>query len=104
MAVRKIWTVRTIGTCEVQPPNVAIPAFRPPSHPAAKFVRERYDLDRIGGKGTDFARARRIKTWARKNWNHGFTRLKTPHTAANLLAAAKRGCGFLCSDYAQVVI
>src|SRR5262245_38807327 len=102
MTARKIWTVRTIGVCDVQPPAAAIPPFRPPSHPESRKLRQTYKLEKIAGDGNDFTRVRRIKSWARSNWNHGYTLLGKQHTASRLLAAAARGASFPCSDYARV--
>ena len=78
--------------------------FRPPEDPILKRLSRRYNLEKIAGTGTDFARARRLKSWVRRQWNHGFDQLPSPYHAIDLLAATKTGKSFQCGHYSQAFV
>ena len=80
------------------------PVFRPPNHPRAVALREKYRLLDVAGEGADFARARRIKTWVRRRWNHGYDDPQGPHDAMDLLASAERGRSYSCGNYALTFV
>jgi len=82
--------------------------FRPPSDPAAVALRRKYRLQEIAGDGTDFARARRLKNWVRRQWNHGYSgegeQERTRQDALEILARARRGNDFSCWYYRRVFV
>lgn len=73
--------------------------FRSPDHPKAVQLRQQHDLERVAGEGSDFTRARRVKTWVRKQWNHGYDELTGEFDALKLIAAARKGKMFACGKY-----
>ncbi len=95
-------TVRVAGGGPfAKPAEPFEPRFRPPEHPAAVELCRKFRLRQIAGEGTDFQRARRIKTWVRRQWNHGFDALPNPYGAIDLLTAARNGKSFQCGHYSQ---
>src|SRR5512134_3727193 len=74
--------------------------FRSPSDPAAVALRKKYRLMEIAGEGSDFARARRLKSWVRSQWNHGYDgegdQETTPQDALDILKRARRGNALSC--------
>lgn len=83
-------------------------SFRSPSDPAAVALRKQYRLLEIAGEGTDFARARRLKIWVRRQWNHGYAgegkQDSTRQDALDILARARRGSDFSCWYYRRVLV
>jgi hypothetical protein len=78
--------------------------FRPPTDARLKLLAQLYRLKAIAGAGDDFSRARKLKTWVRKQWNHGFDQIPSPYDAIDLLAAARTGLSFQCGHYTQVFV
>lgn len=74
--------------------------FRSANDPRAVRLREEYDLEAVAGAGSDFTRARRIKTWVRRRWNHGYDDVPHAVDALDYLAAARVGKSFACGKYA----
>jgi hypothetical protein len=100
---RSIKRVRIVSCDAVAPPWLPhLPRFAAPDAAHLAALRSRYNLDRVAGGGDDFTRARRIKTWVRLRWNHGFDRCQGPVTALNLLSQSEQGKRFTCGAYAQV--
>jgi hypothetical protein len=92
--------MRVIGGGPFAPPRLPFePHFRAANDRKAVRLRDEHDLERIAGRGGDFARARRIKTWVRKLWNHGYDQLTTSWDALNFIAAARKGKSFSCGSY-----
>jgi hypothetical protein len=87
-----------------RPVEAITPSFRLPGHPRASLLCQRHDLLHIAGKGTDFARARRMKTWVRKQWDHGYDLLHDNADALDYLAASGNGKSFACGKYAQTFV
>jgi hypothetical protein len=81
-----------------------VPRFASPDSEHLATLRSRYKLDRVAGTGDDFARARRLRTWTRRRWNHGFDLCRGPVTALNLLSQSDQGKRFTCGSYAQVFV
>jgi hypothetical protein len=54
----------------------------------------------VAGEGSDFARARRLKSWVRSQWNHGYDgegeQETKPQDALGILARVRRGSSFSC--------
>lgn len=97
-------TVRVVESGPAQKPVETFdPVFRTPDHPTATKLRHMYHLLEVAGQGSDFERARRIKTWVRQRWDHGYDgrKMRGELDALALLAAAKRGLNFACGSYAQ---
>lgn len=86
----------------LNPPQ--IPQFADPQSTHLVTLRRKYKLEQVAGTGDDFARARRIKSWVRRQWNHGFDRPAHPKTALELLELAQHGMRFSCGRYAQVFV
>ena len=82
--------------------------FRSPSDPAAVALRKKYRLLETAGQGTDFARARRLKSWVRSQWNHGYhgegDQETSPQDAIDILARARRGKAFSCWYYRRTFV
>src|SRR6185503_7028694 len=81
--------------------------FRSPEDPAAAALRKKYRLLEVAGDGSDFARARRLKSWVRKHWDHGYDNQGAEHTqpqdALDILALAGRGKRFHCWFYRRTL-
>lgn len=82
--------------------------FRSPSDPAAVTLRKRYRLIEIAGEGTDFVRARRLKSWVRRQWNHGYQgegeQETKPQDALTILERARRGSDFSCWYFRRTLV
>jgi hypothetical protein len=82
--------------------------FRLPSDAAAVALRKRYRLLEIAGGGSDFARARRLKSWVRSQWNHGYDgegkQETTRQDALDILERARHGASFSCWYYRRVFV
>ena len=97
-------TLRIVSGGPLQKPFLPFePAFRSPDHPRAARLRERYELQEIAGEGTDFERARRLKTWLRGRWDHGWDN-EGQRDALEILARAERGGSFNCGFYAHTFV
>jgi len=94
--------VRVLEGGPIQKPvEPFVPVFGTPDCRSAAELRRKYGLMKVAGKGSDFERARRLKIWVRRQWNHGYDQLDGPQDALSLLAAARRGLSFACGHYAQ---
>jgi hypothetical protein len=79
------------------------PQFRPPDHPSAVELRKKYKLLSVAGNGGDFERARRLKSWVRSRWNHGWDN-EGQRDALDILERARRGGSFHCGGYSRVLV
>lgn len=96
-------TLRIVSGGPFQKPVLPCrPLFRPPDHPDAVVLRDRYGLLGIAGQGGDFERARRLKTWVRSRWNHGWDN-EGQREALEILARAEQGGSFNCGFYARTL-
>jgi len=97
-------TLRVVSGGPFEKPILPVtPLFRPPEHPKAIRLREKYRLMEVAGPGGDFERARRLKTWVRSRWNHGWDN-EDQKEAIDILARAERGGTFNCGFYSRTFI
>lgn len=97
-------TLRIVSGGPYQKPSLPFePIFRSPKHPLAVKLREKYRLFKIAGEGTDFERARRLKSWVRSRWNHGWNH-ENQQDALDILARAEGGGTFNCGWYSRVFV
>jgi hypothetical protein len=101
--------LRVLSGGPYQKPALPFPwCFRPPDHPSAAALRDTYRLLKVAGEGADFARARRLKSWVRRQWNHGYSGEGDQETrsldALDILARAQQGQAFACWYYRRTLV
>ena len=92
----------TAGGCE--PAGLSFNA-EDPTHPTLVALRERFDLDRVAGAGSDLDRTVRVRDWIKSLFPHYIPYRMPEWNALTILDRASRGVeNFICMHYSVSLV